>query len=82
MAAATAAELQELGVDPGTSAAAAAALRFATELDSAPDAKEASAAGRELRAALAVVRALAPPKEKGDRVDDLTARRAARRGTG
>lgn len=76
---ATAAELQDLGLDPARSAAAAAALRLATELDSAIDPKEAAAAARELRQAMAVVRGLATPQEEGDAVDDLTARRDARR---
>lgn len=79
--AATAAELDDLGVDPGRSATAAAALRLATELDSALDAKEAASVGRELRQAMAVVRGLAPPKERGDTVDDLASRREARLGT-
>lgn len=78
VAAATIAELGELGVSPNGSAAAAAAVRLATELDSAADSREAAAAGRELRQAMAVVRALAKPKALGDRVDELTDRRDKR----
>lgn len=80
VAKATAAELTALGIDPEASAQAAAALRLAAELDSSPDSKAASAAARELRQAMAVVRALAPPQTKGDKIDELADRRAGRRG--
>lgn len=72
---ATKAELADLGVDPKANAAAATALRLATEIDSAPDAKSVAAVSRELRQAMQTVRALAPPKERGDKVDELNARR-------
>lgn len=75
---ATTAELKELGVDPATSAQAAAAVRLAKELDSSQTAKDSATSARELRQAMAVVRALAPPKERGDRVDELAARAAKR----
>lgn len=75
---ATLAELTDLGIDPAASAAGAAALRLAVELDSAADAKESAAAARELRQAMAVARALALPKEVGDKVDELAARRPKR----
>jgi len=78
VARAAAAELADLGVSPDTSAAAAAAVRLATELDSAVDSREASAAGRELRQAMAVARGLAQPKERGDKVDELAGRRRKR----
>ncbi|MEU5111701.1 hypothetical protein AB0G64_09395 [Streptomyces longwoodensis] len=78
VAAATTAELAELGVDPTANAQAAAALRLAVELDSAPDPKAAAGVARELRQAMAVVRAAAPPKERGDKVDELTRRREKR----
>lgn len=78
VARATVAELADLGVSPNGSAAAAAAVRLATELDSAADSREAAAAGRELRQSMAVVRGLAHPKALGDRVDELTARRDQR----
>lgn len=78
VAKATTAELEDLGVDPTVNAQAAAALRLAAEMDSAPDGKSAATAARELRQAMAVVRAAAPPKERGDRVDEITARRERR----
>lgn len=78
VAKATTAELQALGVDPATSAQAAAAVRLAKELDSSQVTKDSAASARELRQAMAVVRALAPPKEMGDRVDELAARAAKR----
>lgn len=78
VARATVAELGELGVSPNGSAAAAAAVRLATELDSAADSREAAAAGRELRQAMAVVRGLAKPKSLGGKVDELADRRNER----
>ncbi|MFE9296585.1 hypothetical protein [Streptomyces niveus] len=78
MTKATRAELEQLGVDPEANAAAAAALRLAKELDSARDARETAPAARELRQAMGVVRALAPVKERGDKIDELNARRQAR----
>ncbi|MEV4863260.1 hypothetical protein [Streptomyces ossamyceticus] len=78
VATATAAEIEALGVDAAASAPAATALRLATWVDSATDAKDAAAAARELRQAMQVVRALAPPKDAGDRIDQLAARRKAR----
>ncbi|MGW0599949.1 hypothetical protein ACWD11_22735 [Streptomyces sp. NPDC002776] len=78
VAKATTAELAELGVDPAANAQAAAALRLAAELDSAPDPKAAATAARELRQAMAVVRAAAPPRERGDKVDEIAARREQR----
>lgn len=75
---ATNAELGELGVSADVNAQAAAAVRLAKELDSAADPKQAAAVARELRQAMAVVRAAAPPKERGDRIDQLTAKREAR----
>ncbi|GGZ53185.1 hypothetical protein GCM10010328_30000 [Streptomyces rubiginosohelvolus] len=75
---ATESELAALGIDPASNAAAAAAVRLAKELDSARDAKEVAPAARELRQAMTVVRAMAPVQERGDKVDELLARRAAR----
>ncbi|WP_329338575.1 hypothetical protein OG866_27060 [Streptomyces sp. NBC_00663] len=75
---ATTAQLAELGVDPASHALAATALRLAAEVDSAPDPKAAATAARELRQAMAVVVAAAPPKERGDRVDEIAARREER----
>ncbi|MEW2570487.1 hypothetical protein [Streptomyces sp. NPDC047070] len=75
---ATSTTLEELGVDPAANAEAAAAIRLAKEMDSAPDAKQAAAVSRELRQALAVVRAAAPPKEQGDRIDRVAQKRDER----
>jgi hypothetical protein len=78
VAAATTTELADLGVDATANAQAAAALRLAAELDSASDPQAAATAARELRQAMAVVRAAAPPKERGDRIDQLTEKRQER----
>ncbi|MEU3255977.1 hypothetical protein [Streptomyces sp. NPDC006997] len=78
VAAATTAQLADLGMDPAAHAMAAAALRLAAEVDSAPDPKAAATAARELRQAMAVVVAAAPPKERGDKIDEITARREQR----
>ncbi|MYS47545.1 hypothetical protein GTY23_41525 [Streptomyces sp. SID5998] len=72
---ATRAELDDLGVSPDTNASAAAAIRLAKELDSAQDPKDAASAARELRQAMHTVRGLAPPKDRGDKIDELAARR-------
>ncbi|MFF9215618.1 hypothetical protein [Streptomyces viridosporus] len=72
---ATKAELADLGVSPESNASAAAAIRLSKELDSATDPKEAAAAARELRQCMHTVRALAPPKDRGDKIDELAARR-------
>lgn len=82
VATATLAELADLGISPNGSSAAAAAVRLATELDSAADSREAAAAGRELRQAMAVVRGLAKPKPIGDRIDEVNARREKRLAAG
>lgn len=78
IAKATTAQLEDLGIDPATNALATTALRLAAEVDSATDPKSAATAARELRMAMAVVVAAAPPKERGDKIDELTARRARR----
>ncbi|MEV0441816.1 hypothetical protein AB0I84_05895 [Streptomyces spectabilis] len=78
VARATAAELDDLGLDPKTSAAAAAALRLAKVMDCTDDPKELAAAGRELRQTMNTARGLAPPKALGDRVDQLADRRQRR----
>ncbi|MBK3556291.1 hypothetical protein JHN55_07025 [Streptomyces sp. MBT56] len=75
---ATKTELADLGVDPKANASAATALRLASEVDSSTDAKATAAVSRELRQAMQTVRALAPPKERGDKIDQLAARRATR----
>ncbi|MFE2046644.1 hypothetical protein ACFXAZ_38185 [Streptomyces sp. NPDC059477] len=78
VARAASAQLADLGIDPAGHALAAVALRLAAEVDSAPDPKAAATAARELRQAMAVVVAAAPPRERGDKVDEITARRERR----
>ena len=75
---ATKGEIADLGIDPTTNAAAATALRLATEVDSAQDAKSVSAVSRELRQAMATVRGMATPQNRGGTVDELAARAAQR----
>ncbi|AVV46453.1 hypothetical protein PYK79_53830 [Streptomyces sp. ID05-04B] len=78
VAAATTAQLHALGVDPASHALAAVALRLAAEVDSSPDPKATATAARELRQAMAVVVAAAPPRERGDKVDEIAKRRERR----
>lgn len=75
VAKATKAELDDLGVSPESNSAAAAAMRLAKIMDSTPDPKEIAAAARELRQAMHTARGLAPPKDRGDKIDELAARR-------
>ncbi|MCX4974226.1 hypothetical protein [Streptomyces sp. NBC_00620] len=75
---ATRAELTDLDVSPDSNASAAAAMRLAKVMDSAQDPKEIAAAARELRQAMHTVRGLAAPKERGDKIDELAARRPRR----
>lgn len=75
---ATAVELADLGVDPKSNASAAAAIVLSKVMDSSPDMKEVASAARELRQAMHTVRGLAPPKDRGDKIDELAARRPRR----
>ncbi|MFF9285404.1 hypothetical protein [Streptomyces griseosporeus] len=75
VAKATRTELDDLGVSPDANASAAAAMRLAKIMDSSADPKEVAAAARELRQHMHTVRGLAPPKDRGDIVDELAARR-------
>ncbi|MER7967683.1 hypothetical protein ABTX35_01470 [Streptomyces sp. NPDC096080] len=75
VAKATRTELDDLGVSPDANASAAAAMRLAKIMDSSVDPKEVAASARELRQAMHVVRAMAPPKDRGDIVDELASRR-------
>jgi len=79
VAKATTAQLDDLGIDPAANALAAAALRLAAEVDSATDPKAAATASRELRMAMAVVVAAVPPKERGGKIDEISARRQEKR---
>lgn len=78
VAKATQAELSDLGVSPENNASAAAAIRLAKLMDSTPDPKEVAATARELRQAMHTVRGLAPLKDRGDKIDELAARRPRR----
>ncbi|MFM9542314.1 hypothetical protein [Streptomyces turgidiscabies] len=75
VAKATKAELDDLGVSPEKNASAAAAMRLAKIMDSSVDPKEVAATARELRQAMHAVRGLAPPQSRGDKIDELAARR-------
>lgn len=74
------AELQRLDLDPDVSGLAATALALAAELDAAETARDVAALGRELRAVLADIHRSTPEAREEDALDDLAARRAARRG--
>ncbi|MFD9306126.1 hypothetical protein ACFWCB_26315 [Streptomyces sp. NPDC060048] len=74
-------EINDLGVEAVAPGMTAIALALAKALDSAADAPaSAPAIARELRATLLELRKLSPPAVKGDALDELTARRAERRG--
>jgi hypothetical protein len=73
---------RDLKVMPGVkdSALAASALALADEMDSPNNsATSKSMCAKELRETMATLRGLAPPAEKPDRLDDLSARRVQRR---
>ena len=73
-------KLHVLGVAPGL---AQVAVTLAESLDSIPvgDAPTSRAVvARELHAVMVRLRGMAPAAEEGDALDDLAARRAARRG--
>lgn len=77
--AATRAEIDRLGVSDIAPGLAALAITLAEHLDDTDAPTSAAVVGRELRATLDKLRAVAPGKSKGDELDDLAARRAARR---
>jgi hypothetical protein len=75
------AELDELNAHQTTPGLAAMAIDLAKAFDACTDAPTSRAVvARELAALMKTVRALAPVKAEGDTVDDLSARRAKRRG--
>ncbi len=79
--AATATEIDHLGVLDIAPGLAALALNLASHLDGSESAPATAAAvGRELRATLDKLRAVAPGKVEGDGLDELTTRRNQRRG--
>ncbi|MEW1551559.1 hypothetical protein [Streptomyces tsukubensis] len=76
-------ELERLGVTGIAPGLAAMAVSLAQSLDSiaigdAPTSR--AVVARELHAVMVRLRGLAPAAEEGDALDDLAARRAARRG--
>ncbi|MCX5584272.1 hypothetical protein [Streptomyces erythrochromogenes] len=77
---ATRAEIERLNVAAIAPGLAALAITLAEHLDGADAPTSAAVVGRELRATLDKLRAVAPGKAEGDELDDLAARRAARRG--
>ncbi|MGW9371184.1 hypothetical protein ACWGVR_14375 [Streptomyces xanthophaeus] len=77
---ATRAEIDELGVAEIAPGLAALAIILAQHLDDTEAPTSAAVVGRELRATLDKLRLVAPGKREGDGLDELTARRAQRRG--
>ncbi|MFF4847993.1 hypothetical protein [Streptomyces sp. NPDC001194] len=77
---ATREEILALGVAHLAPGLCALAITLAQHLDDAEAPTSAAVVGRELRATLDKLRAVAPGKAEGDELDDLAARRAARRG--
>jgi hypothetical protein len=74
-------DLEQLGkrdADLAISALAANALQLAREMDSKTSATSKSMCARALNETLEKLRALAPPEEKPDAVDELLARRVHR----
>jgi hypothetical protein len=79
--AATLTELRALGEDPSTSPLAALAVSLARQIDTARGAVAAAAAALQYRATLGELRAqVAARRPVRDGIDDLRAKRAARRG--
>ncbi|MFD0353503.1 hypothetical protein ACFVHW_07100 [Streptomyces sp. NPDC127110] len=73
-------EIIALGVTTIAPGLCALAITLAQHLDGADAATTAAVVGRELRATLDKLRLVAPGKAEEDGLDDLAARRAARRG--
>lgn len=74
------AELEDLNAHVTTPGLAAVVIKLAESLDATDAATTQAVVARELNALMKTVRSLAPMSEEGDAVDDLAARRAARRG--
>lgn len=74
------AELDELSAYQTSPGLAAVALELAKAFDSTDAPTSKAVVARELAALMKTVRALAPVKAEGDKLDDLSARRAKRRG--
>lgn len=73
------AELEALGPRGAGSTLAATALALAAELDADNSATSKSMCAKSMVDVLRELRVLAPPKPEVDNLDDLTARRMARR---
>ena len=80
VAAETAAEIDQLGVRALAPGLVALALALAKCIDGSDAPTSIAVAAAQLRPVMADLRKLAPVQSKGDALDDLTARRAARRG--
>lgn len=77
---ATRQEIDDLKVEDVAPGMTAIALSLAAALDATDAPTSAAVVARELRATLLELRKVAPPAVEGDALDDLAARRAARRG--
>lgn len=73
------AELKALGPKGADSTLAATALSLAAELDADNSATSKSMCAKSMVDVLRELRLIVPPKQEADNLDDLTARRAARR---
>ncbi|MFD7093386.1 hypothetical protein [Streptomyces xanthophaeus] len=77
---ATRAEIDRLGAAAVAPGLAALAITLAEHLDECTAPTSAAVVGRELRATLDKLRDVAPGKSEGSKLDDLSAKRAARLG--
>lgn len=73
------AELEALGPRGANSTLAAVALSLARALDGDASATSKSMCAKSMVDVLRELRSIAPPKQEADNLDDLTARREARR---
>lgn len=76
----TRAEIDALHVEQVAPGLVAVALELARQLDQVEAPTSAAVVARELRATMLELRKVAPAEAEGDALDELTARRAARRG--
>lgn len=74
------AELEDLNAHSTTPGLAALVISLAEAFDATDAATSKAVVARELNALMKTVRSLAPVKSEGDKLDDLSARRAKRRG--
>lgn len=74
------AEIEQLGVAAVAPGQAELAVKLAQTFDETDAPTSRAVVARELGAAMKTLRALAPVHSEGDALDDLAARRAARRG--